>query len=212
VSKTLRHTIDPAGRVQKVAAAVLVDDFVDQPADAQAKPTRRKRTPEEMKQIEDLARAAVGFDAARGDVLSVQNVSFLATPQEEPASPPITDRVRTVIQNWLWLVRYAVLLTIFAVVYLFVLRPVKDQVVTSFKQLEQRAERSRLAAAPGAAGGEGAQDMTEEFSGAALEEQLKQTNSQVERVVKMKRHLSDRVRNDPIAASQLVRQWLQEAE
>ena len=212
VSKTLRHTIDPAGRVQKVAAAVLVDDAIDQAADGQGKATRRKRTPEEMKQIEDLARAAVGFDATRGDVLSVQNVSFLTAPQEEPESPPITDRVRTVVQNWLWLVRYAVLLLIFAVVYLFVLRPVKDQLVTSFKQLEQRAERARLTASPGGGGSEGAQGMAEDFSGAALEEQLKQTNSQVERVVKMKRHLADRVKNDPIAASQLVRQWLQDAE
>ncbi|HEY6467779.1 MAG TPA: hypothetical protein VIY69_17390, partial [Candidatus Acidoferrales bacterium] len=45
-----------------------------------------------------------------------------------------------------------------------------------------------------------------------LDAQLGQTNSQVERVVKMKRHLADRVKNDPIGASQLVRQWINEKE
>ena len=64
--------------MQKIAAAVLVDDVIDDKKDAKGKvqETRRKRTPEEMKQIEDLARAAMGFDATRGDMLSVQNISF----------------------------------------------------------------------------------------------------------------------------------------
>ena len=83
VSKTLRHTVDPPGRVQKIAAAVLVDDAIEEKKDAKgqgAGDAAQSERPEEMKQIEDLARAAIGFDATRGDVISVQNVSFVNAP------------------------------------------------------------------------------------------------------------------------------------
>ncbi len=213
VSKTVRHTVDPAGRIQKIAAAVLVDDAVVTTTDAQGKSvqTHQKRTPEEMKQIEDLARAAMGFDASRGDVLSVENVPFVPPPTEAPAAPPITQRVRLVMQDWMWLIRYAVILLLFALVYMLILRPVKNQVVASFRQLTAPATPALAGAATGASG-EGAPLTAEGISVAGFEEQLSQTNAQVERVVRMKRHLADRVKNDPIAASQLVRQWINEQE
>ena len=211
VSKTVRHTIDPAGRIQKIAAAVLVDDAVVTTTDAQGKTvqTHRRRTPEEMKQIEDLARAAMGFDVTRGDVLSVENVPFVPTPIEEPTAPPIIQRVRFVMQDWMWLIRYAVILLLFGLVYVLILRPVKNQVVASFRQLTAPPVPALAGAGALAEGGE---LPAGNISGAALEERLNQTNSQVDRVVKMKRHLADRVKNDPIAASQLVRQWINEKE
>jgi len=213
VSKTVRHTIDPAGRIQKIAAAVLVDDAVVQTTDAQGKTvtTHRARTPEEMKQIEDLARAAMGFDATRGDVLSVENVPFVSTPAEQLPPAPITQRVRVVVEDWMWLIRYAALLLLFGLIYLLVLRPVKNQLLESFHQL---TSPSVPALAGAAAGGEGGALSAGPgvVSASDLEQQLNQTNSQVERVVKMKRHLADRVKNDPIAASQLVRQWINEQE
>ena len=211
VSKTTRHTIDPAGRVQKIAAAILVDDAIEQTTDAQGKghETRRKRTPDEMKQIQSLAQAAMGFDANRGDVLSVENVSFLQSPAEQPAPPPITERIRTVTQDWLWLVRYAVILLLFGLVYLLVLRPVKNQLLESFRQLGAPVVPA-LAGASAAGAGGALPGATGPVSAAELEEELNQTNSQIERVVKMKRHLADRVKSDPAAASQLVRQWINE--
>lgn len=211
VSKITRHTIDPAGRVQKIAAAVLVDDAIDQTSDAQGKvhEIRRKRTPDEMKQIQALAQAAMGFDANRGDVLSVENVSFLQTPAEQPAPPPITERIRNVMQDWLWLLRYVVIVLLFGLVYLLILRPVKNQLLESFRQLGAPgvpalagATTTEAAAALRISGGA--------VSPAELEEELNQTNSQVEKVVKMKRHLAERVKSDPVAASQLVRQWINE--
>jgi flagellar M-ring protein FliF len=213
VSKTVRHTIDPAGRVQKIAAAVLVDDAAVQTTDAQGKTvtTHRKRTPDEMKQIEDLARAAMGFDAARGDVLSVENVPFVSPPPEQLAPAPVTQRVRLVVEDWMWLIRYAALLLLFGLIYLFFLRPVKNQLVESFRQLTSPPVPALAGA--GAGGESGALSGASGLGPAAeLEGQLSQTNSQVERVVKMKRHLADRVKNDPIAASQLVRQWINEQE
>ena len=45
-----------------------------------------------------------------------------------------------------------------------------------------------------------------------LERELNETNSEVERVVKMKRHLVEKVKSEPGAASQLVRHWINEKE
>ncbi|MGH9738499.1 MAG: flagellar basal-body MS-ring/collar protein FliF [Candidatus Acidiferrales bacterium] len=209
VSKTMRHTIDPPGRIDNVDAAVLVDDVIEQQKDAkgQMHEVRRARTPEEMKQIEDLARAAVGFDAARGDVLSVENVPFVTPPVETPTPLPIVQRVRILAEQWIWLVRYIVLLLLFGLLYLLVLRPVTNQLIEALRQ----GGRAGVPALAGAGGGElvsGLSESTAAFGGSELDRELSQSNSDVDRVVRMKKHLTDRVKQEPVAASQLVRTWI----
>ncbi len=215
VSKVLRHTVDPAGKIQKVAAAVLVDDVVDYKEEkGQRKETRRKRTPEEMKQIEEAAKAAIGFDLARGDVLSVQNISFLSPPWEKPTPPPVTERIRVVTERWIWMVRYLVLLLLFFLIHLLVLRPVKNQLVQSFKKAaEGIVAQPRLAGAAAAAlSGGASQELSaadsRQLSEAELEAELNQTSSDVQRVVRLKRHLADKVKREPIASTQLIRHWM----
>ncbi len=63
-----------------------------------------------MKQIEDLAKAALGFDASRGDQISVQNIAFQIPPAEKLDAPTFTDRVRVVSERWTGLLRYVVLI------------------------------------------------------------------------------------------------------
>jgi len=59
VSKTVRHTVQPSGSLKRLTAAVLVDDATDiKDENGQKLETRRKRTPEEMKQIEELNTAS----------------------------------------------------------------------------------------------------------------------------------------------------------
>jgi flagellar M-ring protein FliF len=222
VSKTLRHRIDPSGRIEKVAAAVIVDDVVEQTKDAKGEiqEIRRKRTPDEMKQIEALAQAAIGFDATRGDILTVQNVSFVNAPSESPEPLPITERVRVVTEKWIWLARYLMLFALFCLIYLLVLRPVKNQLLTSFQpaaQIGSHVLAGALAGAGGSSGTIGGAGVALPQPGAAvsdidLERELSETNSEVERVVKMKRHLVEKVKSEPGAASQLVRQWINEKD
>lgn len=211
VSKTLKHTVDPAGRVQKIAAAVLVDDFVEVKDDkGKTTENRRKRTPEEMKQIEDLARAAIGIDAARGDVLSVQNVSFLVSPPEKLTAPAVAERVRLVAEKWLWLGRYVGILLLFGFVYLMVLRPLRDKILKTFELSGDR--QAALAAGAGADGRALSPQETALLSQAQLQEDLQLTNSDVERVIKLKKHLTEKVKRDPAQASAVLRQWMHEGE
>ena len=58
-----RGLVTTVAAVSVLAAAVLVDDFVEvKDVSGKSQETRRKRTPEEMKQLEDLVRAAIGFN------------------------------------------------------------------------------------------------------------------------------------------------------
>lgn len=109
MDRTVSHTRQPAGRVRRVSVAVLVDhvpaaavapaaadaageEATDEAAEEEAAdgeavanaPALRALTAEELAQVEKLVREAVGFDAERGDTVSVMNAPF-ARP--EPVAP-----------------------------------------------------------------------------------------------------------------------------
>ena len=128
VNKLVRHTVQPAGRIKRIAAALLVDDAVEvEIRTISAVAIRRKRSADEMKQIEGLAAATLGIDAKRGDLLAVENLSFQSLQQEAPLLPTFTERVQRNLREWAWLVRYLALGCLFGSVYLLLLRPVKKQ-------------------------------------------------------------------------------------
>jgi flagellar M-ring protein FliF len=204
ISKSLHRSLEPAGRLRRIAAAVLVDDAVDvtEHVTEQAgkrTTTRRKRTVEEMKQIEQLARAAIGVDAQRGDVLAVENLSFQELPLETPAPPGKSEHWRRMLEPWLWILRYVALAALFLVVYAFILRPVKKVAMTAFRELPGKVMQRNSSETPPAAGVLGAM----EPAGAQGEGQ---------RASLLKRMLTDKVKAEPAAASRLVESWVREGK
>jgi len=76
ISKTTRTEVQEPGAMKKLSVAVAVDG-VTGPRGKDGKPgPYTPRTAQEMQRIEQLVRSAVGFDQARGDVVSVVNVRF----------------------------------------------------------------------------------------------------------------------------------------
>jgi flagellar M-ring protein FliF len=203
VSKSVRHTMQPPGRVKRIAAAVLVDDALDAvEKEGKKTVTRRKRTADEMKEIEQLAAAAIGLDTQRGDLLAIQNLSFQEAPLETLTAPTRVDKVRTVVTQWSWLLRYLGVGALFAIVYLLILRPIQKQLVTAFRELP-----GRLAQIPkelGAAGGTGG------HATAALEIESPAGGEGARRASALKRQLTEKVKAEPAAASRLVQSWIRE--
>jgi len=76
ISNTTTTTIREAGEVKKLSVAVAVDGKLTPPANGQGEPTYTPRTPAEITQIEELVKAAMGFDGTRGDQVRVTNVRF----------------------------------------------------------------------------------------------------------------------------------------
>ena len=202
VSKVLHHTVEPAGRLSRIAAAVLVDDVIETSQQAgQRVSTRRKRTADEMKQIEELARAAIGIDPQRGDVLAVENLSFQETPAEPLAPSTMTDRWLRWILPWSWALRYLAIAALFLVVYWLVLRPVKKQALTAFRELPGKVA-AKLMPQAAAAGGGGA-------GLGALEAGIEDGGK---RAGQLKRLLTEKVKAEPETASRLVQGWVREDE
>src|SRR5208337_1470500 len=103
VNKLVRHTLQPPGQIRRIAAALLVDDAVEiEQKNNQRVANRRKRSPDEMKQIEQLAAAALGIDAKRGDLLAVENLSFQNLQQDVPVPPTFMERMQRSLKNWAW--------------------------------------------------------------------------------------------------------------
>jgi flagellar M-ring protein FliF len=214
VSKTVRHVVQPSGSLKRLAAAVLVDDAVESKEDnGQKVETRRKRTPEEMKQIQELVTAAIGVDTTRGDKLAVENLSFQTLPLDSLSPPSLTDRVVPMVDKWINVIRYAALAALFLLVYGLVLRPIKRQIVTTFRELPQQvgaSKRGRAALKEG--GAEGVAGKEEEAAGLedSLPPQLEGSPGEVKQAVALKKNLLEKVKKEPATASRLIQNWMRQ--
>jgi flagellar M-ring protein FliF len=92
VTKHLLHTEQGPGQIRRITAAVLVNDrgALDG-AGKQEHTVWKPRSRDEMRRLEELAQAAVGFDEKRGDQVVVENVSFSTNAAE--AKPQAMERV-----------------------------------------------------------------------------------------------------------------------
>jgi len=198
VDKLTRHTLQPAGRIRRISAALLVDDAVEvQQVSGKSSENRRKRTPEELKQIEALASAAIGLDKERGDTLAVQNLSFQQLPEQAPPPPSKFEKVRVVLNDWSSLTRYAGIVLLFLVVYVFLIRPIKRQAFEAFKQLPARTAAMAKA-------GNDAQQL-----GELTPEILSLTDAQ-RRILGLQKQVADRAKNEPAVTGRVLQAWLRE--
>jgi flagellar M-ring protein FliF len=190
VSKNIRHVTNPAGRVRRITASVLIDDAIDS-KDDKGKPStiRRKRTPEEMTAIEKLARAAIGVDDQRGDVLAVENLSFQTVPLEIPAAPGKLEKWRLRLWPWIGVLRYLGITLLFLAVYALVLNPVKKNAIAAFKQIP-----SRLSPVLGGGGPE--------------KTDLPEVGDEARHAGSLKKELAEKIKAEPAAASRLVQAWI----
>lgn len=118
VDKTVRHTKNFPGNIRRLSVAIVVNYKTAQQTTgaAQAKGQMQPIAEAELKQINDLAREAMGFNKERGDTLNVANAPFTAVEKEVLPDPPLwanTELIATlkdiakyllvfVLAFWLW--------------------------------------------------------------------------------------------------------------
>ena len=126
IDRTIRHTKHAAGVVRRLSAAVVVNHRKEIGKDG--KPASKPLTDTEVKQINDLAREAMGFNKERGDTLSVANASFTAIERNDGGLPLWKDP--DIVAMLKDLIKYGAIAGIIAYLLLKVVKPLLATMMT----------------------------------------------------------------------------------
>ncbi|MBS1792389.1 MAG: flagellar M-ring protein FliF [Acidobacteria bacterium] len=114
IDKTVRKTIGGGGRVSRMTVSVVVDNKTVNGVEV-------ARTPDEIKQIQDLVGGAIGIDPNRGDSVVVQTMPF--DKPADTATPPSTlDKYKQFVPSAL---KYGALVLIALLLLWFVILPAR---------------------------------------------------------------------------------------
>lgn len=188
VDKTIRHVRQPTGTIKRLSAAVVVNYRAAVAAEGKP-PESKPLTPQEMTQINNLVKEALGFSEPRGDTVNVVNAAFTAPPAPEATpiwkDPDTLSTAKSVLKNLiLWgLVFYLVF---------GVLRPL-------MRDLAKPPEAAAGAAEGAAAGAAGATGAAGDEAGATV------TLTGYEKTLQGAR---DMAKQDPALVAGVVKEWV----
>ena len=122
LDRSISYTRQQQGRLRRLSVAVVVDDQLRvDPATGES--SRVPWTTDDLARFTRLVQDSVGFDASRGDSVSVINTAFTASQGEEIPDIPFYT------QPWFWDIVKQVLGVLFILVLVFgVLRPVLNNI------------------------------------------------------------------------------------
>jgi len=209
-TKHLVHTEQGPGRVRRVSAAVVVNDrSMTEGVGKLEHVVWKPRSAEEMRRLEQLAQAAVGFDARRGDQVVMQNVSFSTNAPE--VKPPVMDRLmeemRGLLHTQPGLMRTAVIGICGVLLVLFVLRPVASQVTATLR------EPMLLAAETGTTSVFEEREETATQDGSDEEVFLPRPKSKTHQLQQgIFEHVSEHIRREPAQSTRLLEAWIGSSE
>ena len=142
ISKEVINQVKETGTVKRLSVAVLVDGLYAPGEDgAQAYQPRSK---EELEQLEDLVRSAIGFDADRGDEVSVINMPFVEGPDMGLEEGPL-DWLKDDLDN---IIQTLVLGGVAILAILLVIRPLVNRAIEA-AELAQQEEQFEMDALGG---------------------------------------------------------------
>ncbi len=218
LDKTTSYLRESVGRLQRVSAAVLVDHVPTRDPEGQVE--MQALPADQLARIEAIVREAIGFDAARGDSVSVMNAPFLNEigQLEDVAPAPLWQ------QPWVTdLARQSGGVLLVIIILMALVRPMLKSLLASPAQMlggqqmalagaggdaamlgmagEERVSLSPQAAAAGSRGHQALTDQSKPFAidlAAPYEDQV----SAVRQVVN----------EDPKRVAQVVRQWVNDGE
>ena len=192
VDRTIRHTKMNVGDVQRLSVAVVVNYRTL--ADGKPLPL----TADQLKQIEDLTREAMGYSEQRGDSLNVVNSQFNATDDTVDTTPlwqkPWVIELALSAGRWL---------LVLIVAFLLWRKAIRPQLVRRQEQAKAQLEVTQ-----------NRQEIEESVEvRLSKDEQLQQRRANQRMGVEV---LSQRIRemsdNDPRVVALVIRQWMSNEE
>jgi flagellar M-ring protein FliF len=120
VSETEREIVRAPGAIKRLSVAVLVNETTT--LNDVGQPVSQPRDPAEMEALRELVSSAVGFDAARGDIITLKSMALQSVaPSGTAASTTLIDQFDIDLLSALQMLVLAVVTLILG---LFVIRPV----------------------------------------------------------------------------------------
>ncbi len=195
-SKRTLHVVQGPGQVKRLTVAILVNDKLI--AVGNGKQVTGKfvpRSAEELRRMEQLASAAVGINAARGDQIAVENITF--ADNAIPVPPSFVERFmprKDQVFAAMWLLGP---IAMFLLLFFFVFRP-------AGRHIAQQAARSELTAGGSTAAlGDSmiAPDLLEKVPD--LPQFRRASRSQL-----LRDAVADRLAQEPAPVVRLVKNWI----
>ncbi len=121
VSETTRELSRQPGTIQRISVAVLINQLRSVDPDTNAE-TWAARSEEELAALKDLVASAIGFDAARGDSVTLKSMRF--TPAPESGTVAEETLLQTLNLDLMRLAQLGTLSIVSLVLGLFVIRPI----------------------------------------------------------------------------------------
>jgi flagellar M-ring protein FliF len=209
VTKHETHTEEGPGRIKRLTLAVVVNDrMASEGAGKQMHTVWKPRSAEEMQRLEQLARAAVGFDATRGDQVVMENVSFSSnTPEAQPTGlAKVMDQTDGLLQTQPGLLKTISFSVLGLLVVLLVLKPMTKQMIVTMNEAKPMALAAASGGQPGGTQG-GYGGMTfgrgDAPSLADLMASKRPTNTQ-----EIYNHVSTQIRKEPGQSTRLLESWI----
>jgi flagellar M-ring protein FliF len=196
LDKTISHTRLPVGSVKRLSVAVVVNNKAVR--DKKGKLSYEALSKDELSQIYNLAREAMGYNQARGDTLNVVNAPFdLAEAIETPSLPMWRDPAMQALAKDL--VKYLIIIGLLAYLVLGVLKPMLRELVSIGSSGALRSRQGGEAAiagggALGAAAGEVGEVVTLGRKAQSYEEDLKLVKNMA--------------KQDPKIVANVVKDWV----
>ncbi|EKN3468147.1 TPA: flagellar M-ring protein FliF [Yersinia enterocolitica] len=189
VDRTIRHTQQQAGMVQRLSVAVVVNYG----SDKTGKPIALSK--DQLAQVESLTREAMGFSTVRGDTLNVVNTPFNATDDASGSNLPFWQQP-SFFDQLLNIGRYLLILLVAWILWRKLVRPLiakkqeADKAAASVNNIVQAAQTT-----------ETAKQTKEELALRKKNQQRVSAEVQAQRI----RELADK---DPRIVALVIRQWM----
>lgn len=185
-SKKVVHTTQGAGKIHRITAAVLINQRMVVNG---RKVTWQPRSPEEMKRLTLLAEAAVGYDASRGDTVTVVELPF---DEQIPPQTPLAQRLLAAADSGP-LLKYGIILLAMIALLIFVVRPMTAA-------LKQGGAAVQSASAPN-------ELLTDRTGEPPSPEQIA-AEKQKQHMQSVFDQVSDHMRREPGQSARLLQSWI----
>lgn len=188
VSRTIERIIQDVGNIKRISVAVMVDGKYQIPEGAK-EPQYVAYTGDELNQLNDIVKSAVGFAAGRGDEISVINMPFDYTVQDQEAKAMAQYERKIFWQTMLKRAIYLVIIGVIGYAALKIFKSFKTVIMPFFP------EKKAIAQTKG---------KNEELPGDLF------NDTDVEDQTVLQRSIANLVKRYPENASKLVKTWLLE--